>query len=133
MQEGLIVKKEWGEEEYVTNLPEYCGKFLHLKPGWVCSIHRHPVKIETFHVIAGEGVIGVDGNIVRVVVGNTIHIPVNTYHFFATVTGLTLLEISTHHEDDDCQRANTSHRLSWSRDAEVLRKLDVVDGEEILT
>lgn len=130
-QEGLVVNKDWGQEEYVCNNEDYCGKFLYVKPGYVCSIHRHLVKKETFYVLAGEGCIGVDGNIARVVQGNIVNIPVGIYHFFASVTGMTLLEISTHHEDTDCQRANQSHPLSWQRDREALLKMGLVDGEAL--
>jgi quercetin dioxygenase-like cupin family protein len=130
-QEGLVVKKQWGEEEYICNNEQYCGKFLYIAPGFACSIHRHPVKTETFHVLSGEGCIGVDQDIVRVVAGNTIHIPQQTYHFFASVTGMTLLEISSHHEDDDCQRATESHPLSWMRDTPALLKMGLTHGEKL--
>lgn len=131
MDEGKIVKKEWGEEEWITNTPQYCAKFLYVKPGYVCSIHRHPVKTETFHIISGEGVISVDGQIGFVTVGQTVHIPQGIYHCFGSLTGMTLLEVSTHHEDDDCMRANSSHRLSWERDAPMLRRLGLAEGEPL--
>jgi quercetin dioxygenase-like cupin family protein len=131
MEEGKIVKKDWGEEEYITNTLEYCAKFLYVAPGFVCSIHRHLVKTESFHVVSGEGVIGLDGHLHRVVQGNTLHIPRNSYHFFASLEGMTLLEVSTHHEDSDVQRANNSHKLAWGRDNEVLKRFGLVEGCEL--
>ena len=131
--EGRVVEKTWGSEEWITNTPEYCGKFLYITPGHVCSIHRHPVKTETFHVLAGEGVIGLDQALIRVEAGNAVHIPARTYHFFASLTGMTLLELSTHHDDDDCQRANNSHKMAWGRDDAVLVKLGLERYQELPT
>jgi uncharacterized cupin superfamily protein len=131
MEEGKLVKKDWGEEEYITNTPQYCAKFLYVSPGYVCSIHRHPVKTETFHVISGEGVITLDGRLHRVTHGNTVHIPQGMYHCFGTLTGMTLLEVSTHHEDDDCQRANQSHKLVWGRDDGMLKHMGLEQGEAL--
>jgi quercetin dioxygenase-like cupin family protein len=129
MLEGLVVEKVWGREVYVTSMPEYTAKFLHISPGFACSIHRHPIKTESFHVMLGQGVISVDGRLQKVDVGDTVHIPRNTYHFFAAVEEMTLLEISTHHEDEDVERVQSSRTLTWVWGATVLRLLGVPEGE----
>jgi quercetin dioxygenase-like cupin family protein len=129
MLEGLVVEKVWGREVYVTSMPGYTGKFLHVSPGFACSIHRHPIKTESFHVMSGQGVIGVDGRLQKVKVGDTVHIPQNTFHFFAAVEEMTLLEISTHHEDSDVDRASPSRPLIWQKDATMLRLLGVPESE----
>ncbi len=124
MAEGRTVEKVWGEEEIICNTPLYCSKWLYVMSGFVCSEHRHRIKDETFHVIAGVGVISVQGRLQRVKVGDTVHIPVGQYHFFATTTGLTLLEVSTEHRDSDVERLSESHALNPDRDAIVLRWLE---------
>ena len=123
MDEGLIVPKLWGEEIYITNRIEYCSKWLYLSPGYVCSLHFHPQKTETFHVVAGVGVV-VSGPIsYRVQVGDTVHIHRGVRHCFATLTGMTLLEVSTHHEDSDVVRINESHALTAEGDVELWKAL----------
>lgn len=118
------ITKIWGEEEVICNTPLYATKYLYLNPGFVCSEHRHPVKDETFHVVAGDGVISVQGKIQRVKVGDTVHVPVGQYHYFATKTGMTLLEVSTEHSDADVERLSQSHALDPERDHVIIRWLD---------
>lgn len=125
MEEGKIVPKLWGEEQYITNTSRYCAKFLHVQPHYVCSEHMHRVKDETFHVIAGEGVILVGGRVLSVTAGDTVHVPVRTYHCFATATGMTLLEISTHHSDEDVERLSESHRINFLQDSIVCHALGI--------
>jgi mannose-6-phosphate isomerase-like protein (cupin superfamily) len=57
MEEGKLVPKVWGEEQYITNTEQYCGKFLHVAAGFVCSDHQHLTKDETFYVLAGHGAV----------------------------------------------------------------------------
>lgn len=125
MEEGKIVEKVWGEEQYITNTEKYCGKLLHIKPGFVCSDHRHRVKDETFYVLAGHGAIRINGAVRQIKVGDTIPIYPLNWHCFATAGGMTLLEISTHHDDDDVERMDCapSHELRWidDDDASLLR------------
>lgn len=118
MEEGKLVPKVWGEEQYITNTDQYCGKFLHVEPGFVCSEHQHPVKEETFYVLAGHGAVSVNGGVRAVRVGDTIHIRPMDWHCFGTAGGMTLVEISTHHDDADVIRKELtpSHKLSWDDD-----------------
>jgi mannose-6-phosphate isomerase-like protein (cupin superfamily) len=120
-EEGRLVTKVWGEEQYITNTEQYCGKLLHIKPGYVCSYHAHPIKDETFYVIAGHGVIQINSAIYPVKVGSTYRIRPAEWHRFATAGGMTLLEISTHHEDADVERfaGLESHELSWDNPDDV--------------
>lgn len=50
-----IIPKVWGHEECIADFPKqgYCGKKLHLKEGYRCSIHRH-TKDETFYIQSGK-------------------------------------------------------------------------------
>ncbi len=113
------IQKVWGEEIVICNTPLYAAKWLHIEPFYTCSDHFHPTKDEMFHVITGSGVICKSGQMHVVKVGDTIHIPANTRHYFATATGMTLLEVSTHHDDDDVVRRAPSHRLT-AKDDEAL-------------
>ena len=116
MDKNKTVKKYWGEEFYICNNSLYCAKFLYLLPGYVCSTHRHAIKRETFHVLAGTGIIRVGVVNRRIEAGDTVDIPIGTWHHFASAEGMTLLEISTQHFDDDCERLNESHKITKETD-----------------
>jgi len=110
------VRKVWGEEIWLINSPLYCAKLLVLKPGMQCSLHRHLVKTETFFVLQGYPTIevGTSGQKEGKVAGDSVHIPVGTWHRFGYVNGAPhpfqtiLLEVSSHHDDADVERLEDS-------------------------
>lgn len=118
-----IVPKIWGSETWLVNNSQYCGKLLHLTPGYQCSLHYHPIKKETFHILAGAVRLEVYKNGVplnpqdRVELilqeGQTYHLLPKTPHRFsaASLEGATILEISTPHSDADVVRIEDSRKL----------------------
>jgi mannose-6-phosphate isomerase-like protein (cupin superfamily) len=104
------VTKAWGSELWLINQEAYCGKILTVNRGHQCSLHSHPIKEESFYVIKGFGLIQVESRIYKVLPQTVVHIQPNTLHRFATTgtSPMELLEISTHHEDDDVVRAYDS-------------------------
>ena len=103
------VKKKWGHEKIIINCKEYCGKLLYIDKGAQCSLHMHPVKKETFYVLRGLVDISIDGKRYIVVSHDRPKtILPGTYHQFMGITDAVILEISTHHEDDDCIRKSES-------------------------
>jgi mannose-6-phosphate isomerase len=102
-----VVRKEWGEEHWIVNRA-YCGKKLLLKRGFRCSIHRHPVKDETFHLEKGLVWLELDGEGRLLRPGDTVHIPPGTPHRFSGLEESVILEFSTRHEDEDCVRDEPS-------------------------
>ncbi|MHC4548109.1 MAG: cupin domain-containing protein [Planctomycetota bacterium] len=113
-----IVAKEWGEEHWIVNR-EYCGKKLLLKKGYRCSIHQHAKKDETFHLESGLVYLEVDGEGRFLRPGDTVHLPPRTPHRFSGLEESVILEFSTHHEDEDCQREEPSGSIPEG----VLREL----------
>jgi len=110
----MVVEKVWGQEIWMVN-DEYCGKILRVKPGYMCSLHYHPVKRETFYVQAGsvslerrtnEGIFNE-----LLFSGESRTIPPYTPHRFSSYTGAQIIEISTHHEDEDVVRLEPSGKL----------------------
>ncbi|MGQ0613048.1 MAG: cupin domain-containing protein [Planctomycetaceae bacterium] len=116
-----VVAKEWGEEHWIVNR-EYCGKKLLLKRGYRCSLHRHPVKDETFHLESGSVYLEVGGREHFLGPGDTVHIPTGTPHRFTGLEGSVILEFSTHHEDDDCLRDEPSGAVPGPLYAELRRR-----------
>ena len=49
-----IVPKSWGEELWIINIKEYCGKILTLNKGSQGSKHYHKKKDETFYILSGK-------------------------------------------------------------------------------
>lgn len=109
-----VVEKVWGKETWLVN-DEYCGKILSLKPGYACSLHYHPVKRETFYVQFGSVTLErhlPDGIKLELLLpGDTRTIPAHTPHRFSSQTGAEIIEISTHHSDEDVVRIEESRRI----------------------
>ena len=107
------VDKMWGEEIWLHNSDLYCGKFLVIDPGMMCSNHRHLVKTETFVVLEGSPVIQLQGGLWETKApGDSVHVPVGTWHRFGAVEApAVLLELSSHHDDEDVQRRDPSGPL----------------------
>jgi mannose-6-phosphate isomerase-like protein (cupin superfamily) len=113
-----IVKKVWGEEQILVNGPLYCAKYLFVNPGFLCSTHRHGVKDETFICIAGSGFISINGEVRAFSEGDRQPVSPGTWHYFGSVDGMTLLEVSTTHSDSDVERRSESRRIG-SGDTEL--------------
>ena len=102
------VKKVWGEEIWLVN-SEYCGKLLVVNPGTCSSYHYHRKKTETFFCFEGYGHLTVEGkkyNLAPFLRPKTIE-PYEK-HSFTCDAGMVLIEISTHHDDDDVVRVSES-------------------------
>ena len=99
--------KVWGEEHWIVNR-DYCGKKLVLNRGWRCSLHHHRNKDEVFYVIRGR-VLLETGDGWRVLgVGDAERIAPGVVHRFWGLETSEIIEFSTHHEEDDSYRAETS-------------------------
>jgi mannose-6-phosphate isomerase len=95
-----VVPKVWGAEQWIVN-KDYCGKFLHLRKGAQCSLHYHERKDETFYVMVGLVLLELGDDTMVLPVGSIKHIPPGTKHRFTGIQDSTILEISTHDDDDN--------------------------------
>ena len=103
------VKKTWGEEIWLVNCPEYCSKLLLLDRDAESSYHYHPKKKETFYCFEGYATLIIEGKEYKLAPflrAKTIF--PNEKHKFIGITQAVILEISTHHSDDDIVRLTTS-------------------------
>ena len=120
------VDKVWGRERWIVNNEQYCAKILDICCSRASSLHYHPVKDETFHVLEGTccleirylnayGALLAQG-IFTLRKGDTIRIKPRTAHRFYCTPDMTLgckvLEVSTPHSDDDVVRLEESKCLS---------------------
>ncbi len=110
MQElSVIVKKLWGQETWLVNEPEYCCKILDINKGASGSLHYHPIKKETFIVIKGEIQLEHNGREqILFADSEAITIQPGTPHRFRALQSSSILEISTHHDDNDIIRLEES-------------------------
>lgn len=110
-----VVEKVWGHEDWLVNEPLYCLKRLFVTPGFRCSMHKHPVKAETFVIEHGAGWAFVGDEPIPLTPGVIVKIPPDTWHCFWCPTGaprpLVMLEVSTHHDDADVERHSESGPL----------------------
>ena len=108
-----VVKKDWGEEHTLVDEPTHCAKILKVKAGWQGSLHRHEKKDETLFVKVGAVAIEVDGRILLAAVDDKIRIPPGTVHRFTAGTNkVELMEVSSHHEQDDVVRDEPARQVT---------------------
>ena len=100
------VAKKWGKEIWLVNEPEYCAKLLIIEPGCQCSYHRHPVKKETFCCLWGEVKVFCEGQqVILTQTSEPFTVETGLFHCFSSEYPLNiLLEVSTHHDDNDVVR-----------------------------
>lgn len=111
------VKKLWGTEEWLVNNQTYCAKFLNLKSGYQCSLHYHILKDETFYIL--DGIIEIEYGygeremkVGMLKAGEQIRIcPLLLHRFKAVTNTAKILEVSTHHDDEDSYRIETSREV----------------------
>ena len=104
-----IVAKKWGKELWLVNTNLYCAKVLVVNRGRECSYHCHKVKTETFIGLEGIGKLNINGeefDLSPHARGKTIF--PGEYHSFKALTKLRILEVSTHHDDNDVHRLTES-------------------------
>ncbi len=118
-----MVPKLWGYEEWLVNNGLYCGKMLHIRPGFKSSLHYHNVKDETF--VALEGFVKLEWKTpkgdLRIIClrgeeRNAVRLPPGTPHrFWAPDEKSTVLEFSTQHDDSDVVRLEESYEIKPER------------------
>ena len=107
----IKVEKVWGYELWLANTELYCGKILHLEKDHFCSYHYHKIKDETFYVLKGLVRFYISSNYITVGPGLSIHISSREIHSFCGLETSDIIEISTHHSDDDSYRLTESGKL----------------------
>ena len=105
--------KGWGHELWLVNIPEYCGKVLHIEAGKRCSLHFHKIKTETMYLSKGRvrmiyGPIDNPKESTKIMeVGDVFHIPPLLAHRFEALEDSDIIEFSTQHFESDSYRIET--------------------------
>lgn len=96
------VPREWGKEIWIINCKEYCSKLLYLPNGAYSEYHYHNIKKETFYCLRGQVALKVCGKDILIdQFTKSITIMPKQAHMFKGQSNSILLEVSTHHSDDD--------------------------------
>ena len=94
-------QKPWGREQIFAEVEgKYVGKLIHVNAGHSLSRQYHVEKEETISVVTGEATVEHGPDVdhletVRMVPGDTIHLPVGVIHRIEAVTDLLFAECST--------------------------------------
>ena len=113
MVKSEIHKKLWGSEEWLANTENYCGKILTLNAGFRCSYHYHKKKDETFYVLEGKVYLVLAGREMLLNEGDSQRVLPGQRHSFSSLTDISrIIEISTHHEEEDSYREDKSGEVN---------------------
>jgi|10_taG_2_1085330.scaffolds.fasta_scaffold11793_8 mannose-6-phosphate isomerase-like protein (cupin superfamily) len=122
----VVTEKLWGTEEDIVTNEGYTGKILHINPGFISSIHKHDIKLETFYIANGNVRLtfyeipidnmadyGIQPKETPQVLtpGMAVTIPVGQYHSFEALIPSDVYEFSTPHSDEDVTRYKASEKL----------------------
>lgn len=104
-------QRGWGWEVWIENMPEYCGKILHIKKGKKGSLHFHRDKLETMMLSFGlielvliDPETGVEYKEILNVPGDSIKIPRGQVHQICALDESEIIEFSTEHKESDSFR-----------------------------
>jgi mannose-6-phosphate isomerase-like protein (cupin superfamily) len=105
------IQKPWGSERILVN-KTYCGKLLYINANHRTSLHYHMEKDEHFYV--GKGILLMEYEkfqeekavICKMILttGMDFHINPKQIHRMSAFTDVTLVEVSTFHDDKDTVR-----------------------------
>jgi mannose-6-phosphate isomerase-like protein (cupin superfamily) len=109
------VEKVWGTEFWIANNEKYCLKYLYIEPGRSSSLHYHKVKDETFLIDQGYCHLQMGDKELVMYPGDSVRLMPETPHRFwipkGQLDGCMIVEVSTHHDDEDVVRLEESRIL----------------------
>lgn len=102
---GDRIDKPWGHEIIWARTDRYVGKILHIEAGQALSLQYHQVKDETLCVLSGTLQLEIGASedrleVLRLVAGDSIHVPAGTRHRMTAIVACDVLEASTTELDD---------------------------------
>ncbi len=94
-----LMGKVWGTTEPLLQTPLIEVHRIHIKPGFVCSMHKHERKWNMFYVISGQLAIEVQKNdydlldVTELTGGQWTSVRPGEFHRFRSITDVECLEI----------------------------------------
>tara|TARA_Y100001973_G_C5167520_1_gene317050 strand:- start:503 stop:874 length:372 start_codon:yes stop_codon:yes gene_type:complete len=105
-----VHKKGWGEEIWITNNSQYCGKILRFNKDASFSMHYHILKEETWYLAKGKMALSYYNlenadKLGRIIIaGDVVHIQPNIPHKLTALEESEVIEVSTEHFEQDSYR-----------------------------
>jgi len=94
-QQIMFAEKSWGSFT-VLDIQEYSMTIkIQLLAKNKLKYHQHYFRKESWNVISGTGKIIIDGKSKWIKQGDTVNIPIETFHTVIAETDLTLIEVQT--------------------------------------
>ena len=94
-----VGERTWGREILIAHTTDYLGKVLLMRAGAMGGLQLHRQKDETFHLYSGEAFVDydLDGQLtrVRMMPGQSYHIPPGAPHRVEAITDCVFFECST--------------------------------------
>ena len=96
---GLL--RTWGTEMLIGETSQYTGKVLTYQAGKAGGLQLHRRKDETFYLFSGEAWVDSEGDVpfvldrVKMLPGQSYHIPAGAPHRFEAITDCVVFEVST--------------------------------------
>lgn len=109
-----VVPKVWGYEKWLENNDRYCSKMFFLKKGYQCSLHYHKIKDEMFLVTKGHVRFELGDKVIFMQPGSFVRVLPKTPHRFRGMEDSEILEVSTHHSEEDSYRIEESRKVKDS-------------------
>lgn len=115
--------RPWGSFTVVAEGDDFKVKTIEVRPAQRLSYQRHSRRAEHWFVVAGQGVVTLDGNSVDVRRGDAVDIPCGTAHRIHNTGPVTLVFIEVQHgsyfgEDDIIRLDDDYGRLQPERSPE---------------
>lgn len=108
--QAQVHPKGWGEEVWIINTEQYCGKLLKFNAGASFSDHFHILKDEAWYVLEGELELShydlstAERKTITLKKGDVVHVPPHQPHQLRALVASTVIEVSTTHREDDSYR-----------------------------
>ena len=106
-------QRPWGRYDVLSDEPDHKVKRLTVEPGHRLSYQRHAHRSEHWFVVAGEGVVTLDGEAVPVRAGSAVDVPVGAAHRIESTgsDALVLIEVQhgTSFAEDDIERLDDDY------------------------
>lgn len=102
--------KGWGEEIWIINTDQYCGKLLKFNKGALFSDHFHVNKDEAWYVLSGKlelhhyNLANADKITTVLEAGDVVHVPPTKPHQLHALEESVVIEVSTPHDEADSYR-----------------------------
>jgi mannose-6-phosphate isomerase len=91
--------RPWGSYAVLAAGPRYKVKTITVAPGQRLSYQRHSRRSEHWFVVAGNGAVTLDGQVVQVQAGHAIDVPVGVAHRVENIGPDPLVFVEVQHGD----------------------------------